>query len=168
MKIKLLNNEVLSFRYIYLVKRFEVCDGDTVFVWLDQGFNQQRVRDPLRFYGYDAPETRAYSKFGKLKDLHKQAGLKAKRWLEEYLNKWWCGDSYDLFAASIELTGRRRPLGDLLVALKDEETNQVHKPRSVTAEMAKRGILLPTDGPRRRTWTKKELQQVIEACDADF
>ena len=172
MKIKLLDETTLEFKYIYPVRSWIVTDGDTVKVTLDQGFREWRIEEPLRFWNFDAPEAKAYKKHGDLMDLHKEAGLAAKACLVAYLYHFLdvClrnGErTWELFAVSMELDGRGRSVGDLLLARKDEIDDHIRKPISLRNSMLRIGVgrLCPTK--RREPWSREELEAVIAAHKA--
>jgi len=62
--------------YIYKAKIERVVDGDTVDAFVDLGFSVW-IKQSLRLYGIDTPETRT------LDLVEKVAGLACKKWLEE-------------------------------------------------------------------------------------
>lgn len=65
--------------YTYDAKVLKVVDGDTVEVMVDLGFDLW-IKQRVRFYGFNAPETRTRNKAEKIK------GLAVKQKLEELLN----------------------------------------------------------------------------------
>jgi micrococcal nuclease len=60
----------------YKVKVVRVYDGDTIFVNIDQGFNDWKMNQPIRLCGVNAPEVRG---------VGKEEGLKVKAIVEEMI-----------------------------------------------------------------------------------
>jgi hypothetical protein len=166
MKVKLLDDSVLEFKYIYLVREWETTDADTIKVTLDQGFRELRIQEPLRLYNCDAPEITHRKSHGKLAALHKEAGLMARgvlyRFLDHYLFD--AGTAWELFAVSMELDGRGRSIGDLLLARKDDVDDRIRRPISVRNSLISRGVLRECIGGKREPWSREELEAVIRAA----
>ncbi len=73
----------MKFDYKYKAEIIRCVDGDTVDVWVDVGFDM-RIKQRLRLYGIDTPETRT-------RDLtEKKVGLMAKARVQELLEAGKC------------------------------------------------------------------------------
>tara|TARA_B100000287_G_scaffold134433_1_gene126361 strand:+ start:1480 stop:1827 length:348 start_codon:yes stop_codon:yes gene_type:complete len=90
-------------KYYYSIKVTRVVDGDTYDCMVDLGFNTW-VTCRVRMYGINAPETRT-------RDLkEKEAGLKAKKWLIERVDK---GEKVEMLSYGKGKYGRT--LGELYI-----------------------------------------------------
>ncbi len=67
----------MTYQYYAIVER--VIDGDTIDVDIDLGFDVH-IKERVRLYGIDAPETRTKDKY------EKEKGLEAKAFLQELMN----------------------------------------------------------------------------------
>ena len=65
--------------YTYSCKILRVVDGDTVDVYIDLGFGVWMVKQRIRLYGVDTPESRTRDK------EEKKYGNKAKEFVQSYL-----------------------------------------------------------------------------------
>ena len=96
--------------YIYKAIIRRVIDGDTVVADIDLGFDTWIQNQHIRFYNYDAPETRT-------KDLEeKKRGLRAKQCLCEHV---WPGLEVLLHSQEYDRGKYGRILGDI-------ETDNIH------------------------------------------
>ena len=86
----------MKFNYKYKAEIIRCVDGDTVDVWVDVGFDM-RIKQRLRLYGIDTPETRT-------RDLtEKKVGLMAKARVQELLE---VGESYTIWTVEKGKFGR--------------------------------------------------------------
>lgn len=120
--------------YIYRVNIVRVVDGDTVDCDIDLGFGVWLKNQRVRLFGIDAPETRT-------RDLaEKQAGLEAKRWLQDAL------ETGDVFIQSDEFEPRGK-FGRILATFFVGRIDGVHI--DVNATMVKEGLASPYFGGAR-------------------
>jgi len=86
----------MKFNYKYKAEIIRCVDGDTVDVWVDVGFDM-RIKQRLRLYGIDTPETRTRD------PVEKKVGLMAKARVQELLE---VGKSYTIWTVEKGKFGR--------------------------------------------------------------
>ena len=124
--------------YQYNVKVVRVIDGDTIDVDIDLGFNTVLVKQRVRLYGIDTPESRTRDK------EEKKRGLISKDYL---ISK--CPVGSNIVLQSHERGKFGRILGEIF---------EYNKTESINKEMCREGYAVPYYGQ-----SKESLQELHQA-----
>ena len=120
--------------YEYNVKVVKIIDGDTIDVDVDLGFNTVLVKQRVRLYGIDAPESRTRDK------EEKQRGLLSKEFLISR-----CPVGSNIMLQSHERGKFGRILGEIF---------EYNKSESINKEMCREGYAVPYYGQSKENLTE--------------